>query len=328
MRRREFIRLLGGAAAAWPLVVWAQQLTGTRRIGVLMNFRSDASEGQARIAVFAQALQKLGWTDGDNVRTDIRWAADDVELFRKYSKELVELNPDVILASAGQSVAELQRATRSVPIVFANVVDPVGAGYVTSLARPGGNTTGFTSFEYSIGGKWLELLKQIAPRVTRIAVIRDPAYAAGIGQFAAIQTAASSALELSVIDPRDANELKRALEALAREPNGGLIVTASASVVAHHELINSLALRHRLPTIHALRYLMLSGGLASYGPNTIDIFGRAATYVDRILRGAKPSELPVQAPNKYELVINLKVAKTLGLEVPPALLATADEVIE
>ena len=328
MRRREFITLLGGAAAAWPLVVWAQQLTGTRRIGVLMNFRSDASEGQARIAVFAQALQKLGWTDGDNVRTDIRWAADDVELFRKYSKELVELNPDVILASAGQSVAELQRATRSVPIVFANVVDPVGAGYVTSLARPGGNTTGFTSFEYSIGGKWLELLKQIAPRVTRIAVIRDPAYAAGIGQFAAIQTAASSALELSVIDPRDANELKRALEAFAREPNGGLIVTASASVAAHQELINSLALRHRLPTIHALRYLMLSGGLASYGPNTIDIFGRAATYVDRILRGAKPSELPVQAPNKYELVINLKVAKTLGLEVPPALLATADEVIE
>ena len=328
MRRREFITLLGGAAAAWPLVVWAQQLTGTRRIGVLMNFRSDASEGQARIAVFAQALQKLGWTDGDNVRTDIRWAADDMELFRKYSKELVELNPDVILASAGQSVAELQRATRSVPIVFANVVDPVGAGYVTSLARPGGNMTGFTSFEYNIGGKWLELLKQIAPRATRIAVIRDPAYAAGIGQFAAIQTAASSALELSVIDPRDANELKRALEAFAREPNGGLIVTASASVAAHQELINSLALRHRLPTIHALRYLMLSGGLASYGPNTIDIFGRAATYVDRILRGAKPSELPVQAPNKYELVINLKVAKTLGLEVPPALLATADEVIE
>jgi putative tryptophan/tyrosine transport system substrate-binding protein len=328
MRRREFITLLGGAAAAWPLVVRAQQPTGTRRIGVLMNFRSDASEGQARIAVFAQALQKLGWTDGDNVRTDIRWAADDMELFRKYSKELVELNPDVILASAGQSVAELQRATRSVPIVFANVVDPVGAGYVTSLARPGGNMTGFTSFEYNIGGKWLELLKQIAPRVTRIAVIRDPAYAAGIGQFAAIQTAASSALELSVIDPRDANELKRALEAFAREPNGGLIVTASASVAAHNELINSLALRHRLPTIHALRYLMLSGGLASYGPNTIDIFGRAATYVDRILRGAKPSELPVQAPNKYELVINLKVAKTLGLEVPPALLATADEVIE
>jgi putative tryptophan/tyrosine transport system substrate-binding protein len=328
MRRREFITLLGGAAAAWPLVVWAQQPTGTRLIGVLMNFRSDASEGQARMAVFAQALQKLGWTDGDNVRTDIRWAADDMELFRKYSKELVELNPDVILASAGQSVAELQRATRSVPIVFANVVDPVGAGYVTSLARPGGNMTGFTSFEYNIGGKWLELLKQIAPRVTRIAVIRDPAYAAGIGQFAAIQTAASSALELSVIDPRDANELKRALEAFAREPNGGLIVTASASVAAHNELINSLALRHRLPTIHALRYLMLSGGLASYGPNTIDIFGRAATYVDRILRGAKPSELPVQAPNKYELVINLKVAKTLGLEVPPALLATADEVIE
>jgi putative tryptophan/tyrosine transport system substrate-binding protein len=327
MRRREFIALVG-SAATWPFAARAQQSTGARRIGLLMNFHSDASEGRARIAAVMQTLQKLGWNEGDNVRTDIRWAADDMELFRKYSKELVELNPDVILASAGQSVAELQRATRSVPIVFANVVDPVGAGYVSSLARPGGNITGFTSFEYRIAGKWLELLKQIAPLVTRIAVIRDPTTASGIGQFAVIESAASSTLELSVIDPRDANELKRALEAFAREPNGGLIVTGSASVVAQHELINSLALRHRLPGIQPLRYLMLSGGLASYGPNTIDIFGRAATYVDRILRGAKPSELPVQAPTKYELVINLKTAKTLGLAIPPALLATADEVIE
>jgi putative ABC transport system substrate-binding protein len=328
MKRREFIMLVGGAAAAWPVAARAQQPTGTRRIGVIMNFRSDASEGQERIAALMQALQKLGWNEGDNVRTDVRWAGDETERYRKYSEELVGLNPDVILASASQSVAALQRITRSVPIVFANVVDPVGAGYVTSLARPGGNTTGFTAFEYSIGGKWLELLKQIAPRVTRIAVIRDAAYAAGIGQFAAIQSAASSAVELSVIDPRDAGELKRALDTFAGEPNGGLIVTASASATAHNELINSLALRHRLPAIHAFRYSILSGGLASYGPNTIDVVRRAATYVDRILKGAKPSELPVQAPTKYELVINLMIAKTLGLEIPPPLLATADEVIE
>lgn len=328
MRRREFITLFGGAAAAWPVAARAQQPTGARRIGVLMNFRSDTPEGQARLAALMQALQKLGWNEGDNLRTDIRWAGDDVERYRKYSEELVGLNPDVILASTSQSVAALQRITRSVPIVFASVVDPVGAGYVTSLARPGGNTTGFTAFEYSIGGKWLELLKEIAPRVTRIAVIRDPAYASGIGQFAAVQSAASSAVDLSVIDPRDAGELKRALDTFAREPNGGLIVTASSSAAAHNELINSLAMRHRLPAIHAFRYSILSGGLASYGPNSADIFRRAATYVDRILRGAKPSELPVQAPNKYELVINLKTAKTLGLDIPPTLLATADEVIE
>jgi len=275
-----------------------------------------------------QALQKLGWTEGDNIRTDIRWAADTTERFRKYSEELVGLNPDVILAYASQSVASLQQTTRSVPIVFANVIDPVGAGYVRSLARPGGNITGFTAFEYSIAGKWLELLRQVAPRVTRIAVLRDPAVAAGIGQFAAIQSAASSAVELSAIDPRDAEELRQELNTFAQEPNGGLIVTASPSATSHHELINSLAVRHRMPAIHAFRYSMVSGGLASYGPNTIDLFRRAATYVDRILKGQKPSELPVQAPTKYELVINLRVAKTLGLEIPPALLATADEVIE
>jgi putative tryptophan/tyrosine transport system substrate-binding protein len=328
MRRREFVTLLGSAATAWPLAARAQQPTGTRRIGVLMNFRSDDPEGKARFAAFMQVLQKLGWNEGENVRTDVRWAEDDMERSRKYSEELVGLNPDVILASASQSVTALQRITRSVPIVFANVLDPVGAGYVNSLARPGGNITGFTVSEYNIAGKWLELLKQIAPRVTRIAVIRDPALANGIGQFAAIQTAASSAVELSVIDPRDLGELKRALDTFAREPNGGLIVTGSTSAAAHHELINSLALGHQLPAIHAFRYGVLSGGLASYGPNTIDIYRRAATYVDRILKGAKPSDLPVQAPNKYELVINLKTAKTLGLEIPPSLLATADEVIE
>jgi putative ABC transport system substrate-binding protein len=330
MKRRQFIMLIGGAAVTWPFAARAQQPTGTRRIGVLMNFRSDASEGQARIAAFMQAMQKLGWNEGDNVRTDIHWAGDDdTERYRKYAEELIGLKPDVILASGSLSVAALQRITRNVPIVFANVVDPVGAGYVTSLARPGGNITGFASFENSIGGKWLELLKQIAPRVTRIAVIRDPTIASGIGQFAAIQAAAlSPPVELSVIDPRDVGELKRALDTFAGQPNGGLIVTASTSATSHRDLINSLALRHRLPAIHAFRYSILSGGVASYGPNTIDFFRRAATYVDRILKGAKPSELPVQAPTKYELVINLKTAKTLGLEIPPALLATADEVIE
>lgn len=327
MKRREFITLVIGMAAS-PLAARAQQPTRTRQIGALMNFRSDAPEGRARMAAFMQALQKLGWNEGDNVRTDIRWAGDDIERFRRYSEELVEQKPDVILASTSLAVAALQRISRSVPIVFANVVDPVGAGYVTSLARPGGNTTGFIAFEYSIAGKWLELLKQLAPRVTRIAVIRDPAYASGIGQFAAIQSAASSVVELSVIDPRDAGQLKRALDTFAREPNGGLIVTASASAAAHHELINSLAAHHRLPAIHAFRYAILDGGLASYGPDTTDGFRRAATYVDRILKGANPSELPVQAPNRYELVVNLKVAKTLGLEIPPTLLATADEVIE
>jgi putative tryptophan/tyrosine transport system substrate-binding protein len=328
MQRREFMTFLGGVVATWPLAVRAQQPTGMRRIGVLMNFRSDASEGQARTAAFMQELQKLGWNEGNNVHTDVRWAGDDIERFRKYAEELVDLHPDVILASGEAAVAVLQRITRPVPVVFANIVDPVGAGYVTSMARPGGNLTGFTAYEYSIAGKWLELLKQMAPGVTRIAVLRDPAVPAGIGQFAAIQTAASSAVELSVIDPRDVDKLRRAIDLFTREPNGGLIVTGSASAAAHHELISSLVVEHRLPSIHGFRYGILSGGLASYGPNTIDLFRSAATYVDRVLKGAKPSELPVQAPTKYELVINLKTARMLGLEMPPALLATADEVIE
>jgi putative tryptophan/tyrosine transport system substrate-binding protein len=332
MRRREFVKLLGAAAAsptAWPLEAFPQEASRQRRIGVLMNFRSAEPEGDARVKAFAQALQKLGWTEGANVHTDIRWCGDDVALYRRYAEELVALTPDVILASASTSIEALQRVTRRVPIVFANVIDPVGAGFVNSLARPGGNTTGFTAFEYSISGKWVELLKEIAPHLTRAAVLRDPAIAAGIGQFAAIQaTAASSRLELSVIDTRDAGEMEQALTAFAGEVNGGLIVTASTSTVTHRAIITSLATRHRLPSIYAFRFLVAEGGLVSYGPNSTDGDQHAAGYVDRILKGERPSELPVQAPTQYELVINLKTAKALGLAVPDKVLARADEVIE
>ena len=327
-RRREFITLLGGSAA-WPLAARAQQPEGMRRVGVLMNFPSNDEEGQARITAFAQALQKLGWTEGGNVRTHTRWAADDVDRYRRYAEELVALTPDVILASGSPSVEALLRVTRSVPIVFANVIDPVGAGFVTSMARPRGNTTGFTAYEYSISGKWLELLKEFAPNVTRIAVLREPSIAAGIGQFAAIQSAASSSgVELSAIDSRDTGEIGRALAAFAHEPNGGVIITASSSAVTHRELIISLATRYRLPNVYPFRYYPASGGLASYGPDTIAEFKRASVYVDRILKGEKPADLPVQAPTKYETVINLKTAKALGLSVPEMLLARADEVIE
>ena len=329
MRRREFIRLIGAVAVVWPLAALAQQPKGIRRIGVLMNFRANDPEGQARVTAFVQGLQKLGWTDGRNVRFDSRWAEDVTDGYRRYSEELVELNLDVILASASPSVAALQRVTRSVPIVFANVVDPVGAGYITSLARPGGNSTGFTAYEYSLSGKWLELLKEIAPNVTRVAVLRDAGASAGIGQFAAIQSSASSSrLELSAIDLRDVGETERAIIAFAREPNGGLIVTGSSPAIAHRELIISLATRYRLPNISPFRYHPAIGGLASYGPNSVDNYPRAAAYVDRILKGEKPADLPVQAPTKYEFVINLKPAKALGLTIPPTLLATADEVIE
>ena len=329
MRRREFIAALGGTAAAWPLAVSAQQVERKRRIGVLLNFRLDDAEGQARVLAFGQALQELGWIEGDNVRTDTRWAGDDAELYRRYAEELVALAPDVILAGSSPSVAALQRATNSVPIVFAFVVDPVGAGFVTTLARPGGNATGFTAFEYSISGKWLELLKKIAPNVTRVAVLRDPAVAAGIGQFAAIQsTVSSSAVELSSIDTRDASEMERALDKFAREPDGGVIETASVSGTTHRETIISVVKRQRLPTVYPFRYYVLAGGLASYGPDPIDQYKRAAKYVDRILKGAKPSDLPVQAPTKYYLVINLQTANAIGLAISPTLLATADEVIE
>src|SRR5271169_4592245 len=327
MRRREFITLVGGAAVAWPRVAQAQQ--PERRIGVLMSMAADDGEGKARIAAFLDGLQQLGWADGRNVRIDTRWPGNDADRYRKYAAELIALAPDVILASGSTSVAALQKASRSVPIVFANAMDPVGAGFVATLARPGGNMTGFTSFEYSLSGKWLELLKEIAPTITRVAVLRDPTQTSGIGQFAAIQAmAASSRVELSVVDVRDAGEIERAIVAFAREPNGGLIVTSSSSARAHHELIISLATRYRLPNVFPFRYFPASGGLASYGPDPNDEFKRAAAYVDRILKGEKPNELPVQSPTKYVLVINLKTAKAIGLDIPPTVLARADEVIE
>src|SRR5262245_395377 len=329
MKRRAFITLLGGAAVGWPPMAHAQQGERMRRIGMLVNFASNFPDGQARVMTFVRAMQKLGWIESTNLHIDIRWAADDPERYRQYSEELVGLARECIVAVASPRVAALKRVTRCVPIVFAGVIDPVGAGFVNSLARPGGNATGFAAFEYSISGKWLEVLKELAPNVTRAAVLRDPTFAAGIGQFAAIQSAASSTkLELSAIDQHDPGEIERALAAFAREPNGGMIITASASAVAHRELIISLASRYQLPNVYPFRYYPIAGGLASYGPNTLTDWVGAAAYVDRILKGQKPADLPVQAPTKYELVINLKTAKALGLEVPPTVLARADEVIE
>ena len=330
MRRREFITLLGGAAVAWPLAARAQQADRMPRVGVLVSRIADDPEEQARLAAFVQGLQELGWTEGRNVRIDYRWAAADADRSRTYAAELVALAPDVIVAAGSQSVAALEQTTRTVPIVFASVVDPVGAGYVTRLARPGGNATGFTAFEYSLSGKWLELLKEIAPNLTRIAILRDPALAAGIGQFAVIQAMApaSFGVELSPIDVRDAGEMERDVAAFARETKGGLIVTASSAALIHRELIIMLAARHRLPAVYPFRNFVTSGGLISYGPDPTDQFRRAAGYVDRILKGEKAADLPVQAPTEYELAINLKTAKALGLTVPPLLLARADQVIE
>jgi len=315
---------------AWPLAARAQQADRMRRVGVLEARAADDREGQARLAAFLQGLQELGWTDGRNLRIDYRWAAADADRSRTYAAELVALAPDVILASASQSTAALLQTTRTVPIVFVNVVDPVGAGFVARLARPGGNATGFTPFEYSLSGKWLELLKEIAPNLTRIAILRDPAIATGIGQFAAIQAMASPSLgvELSPIDVRDGGKIERDIVALARESNGGLIVTASSGAVALRELIITLAARHRLPAVYPFRYFVTSGGLISYGPDPTDQFRRAAGYVDRILKGEKAADLPVQSPTKYELAINLKTANALGLTMPPSLLARADQVIE
>jgi ABC-type uncharacterized transport system substrate-binding protein len=329
MRRREFITFLGGAVAAWPLAARAQQLERMRRVGVLMSVAADDSQSSARITAFAQGLQQFGWTDGRNVRIEYRWAGGDAERFRKYAAELVALAPDVILANSSTAVAAFLQATRSVPIVFVGIVDPVGAGFVDSLARPGGNTTGFTLFEYGMSGKWLEQLKEIAPRVTRVAVFRDPSLASGGGQLGAIQSVAPSfGVELSPVGVRDAGEIERAVTAFARGSNGGLIVTGSTSARAHRDLIIKLAGQHRLPAVYSDRVFVTGGGLISYGPDRVDPFRRAAGYIDRILTGEKPADLPVQAPTKYELVINLKTAKALGLEVPPTLLARADEVIE
>ena len=330
MQRRNFIRLLGGAAVAWPLAARAQQSDRVRRIGVLVAATADDGDYQARIAAFQQGLQQLGWSDGRNVHIDTRWATTKPDDIRRHAAELAALAPDVILAGTGTAtVAPLLQATRTVPIVFAVVIDPVGAGFVDSLARPGGNATGFTVFEYGMSGKWLELLKQIAPAVTRAAVLRDPTIASGIGQFAAVQAVAPSlGVDLSAVDVRDAGEIERAVTAFARSSNDGLIVTASALATRHRDLIIALAARLRLPAVYPYRFFVTIGGLISYGPDFVDQYWQAAGYVDRILKGEKPAELPVQAATKYELAINLKTAKALGLAVPPPVLARAGEVIE
>jgi putative tryptophan/tyrosine transport system substrate-binding protein len=329
MNRRELITLLGGAAVAWPVAARAQQGDRIRRIGVLMNVAADDPEAQARNASFMQELQELGWTVGRNLRIDYRWAAGDADRLRRDAAELAALAPDVVLASGTSTVGPLQQTTRTVPIVFAGVADPVGAGFVDSLARPGGNTTGFISFEYGLSGKWLELLKEIAPGVTRVAVLRDSAISGGTGQFGAIQSVAPSLkVEVNPINVLDAGEIERAIAAFARSPNGGLIVTASGLAIVHRELIVTLAARHQLPAVYYYRFFVTDGGLVSYGPDPHDQYRRAAGYVDRILKGEKAADLPVQAPTRYELVINLKTAKALGLTVPDTVLARADKVIE
>jgi putative ABC transport system substrate-binding protein len=328
LKRREFITLLGGAAAVWPLAARAQQAERVRHVGVLMNVAEGAPVGQGRLSAFVQRLKELGWTEGSNVHLDVRWGAGDNELYRRYATELVALVPDVIVAVTSGSVAALQRATHTVPIVFAGVIDPVGAGFVSSLARPGGNSTGFALFEYAIGAKWLELLKEIAPHVTRAAVLREPTESSGIGQFAAIQAVGPIGMELSVIGLHDAGAIEEAVAAFARGSNGGLVVTASGFGANQPDVIPSLAARYKLPAVYPFRYFVSAGGLISYGPDLVSQLRPAADYVVRIIKGEKPSELPVQAPTKYELVINLKTAKALGLDVPPTLLARADEVIE
>jgi putative tryptophan/tyrosine transport system substrate-binding protein len=328
MRRREFITLLGGTAAAWPLAARAQQAERIRRIGVLMPFLAGDPEAQVRSTVFAETLQELGWTVGRNLQIDYRFAGAEADRVRQYAAELVALAPDVIMTVGSITVAPMQQATRTIPIVFTNLADPVGAGIVQSLARPGGNATGFTNFEYSMSGKWVELLKQIAPQIRRAAVLRDPTSAAGIGQFAAIQGVAQSlAVELTPVAVRDTAELERSMAAFARAANSGMIVTAGGTGF-RRDLIIRLASRHKLPAVYPFRYYAKDGGLITYGPDTLDPVRRATEYVDRILKGEKPADLPVQAPVKYELAINLKTARMLGLTVPPSLLAIADEVIE
>jgi putative tryptophan/tyrosine transport system substrate-binding protein len=329
IRRREFIVTLSGAAA-WPLAARAQQAgERVRRIGVLMPLAADDPVAQGRNAAFLQGLQQLDWTVGQNIQIEYRWSGGNDDVTRRYAAELAALEPEVILASGSAATGPLLQATRTVPIVFAVVADPVGAGFVDSLARPGGNATGFTPFEYGLGGKWLELLKEIAPSVTRAAVLRDPAITGGIGQWGAVQTAAPSfGVEVRPVGVRDADEIERAVSAFARSPNGGLIVTGSALSNVHRQLIITLAARHKLPAVYFERFFITAGGLISYGPDFLDQYRRAAGYVDRILKGEKPADLPVQAPTKYETILNLKTAKMLGLEVPATLFARADEVIE
>jgi putative ABC transport system substrate-binding protein len=331
MRRRDFLSLAGGVAALLPTprAGLAQQAGRMRRIGLLHAQGAGDPESQARVIALVQALQELGWTDGRNVRIDARWSAGNAANTRKFAEELIALAPDVILTGGIAGVMPLLQATRSVPIVFVLVADPVGAGIVDSLARPGGNATGFTALEYGMGAKWLELLKEFAPGMTRTAVIRDPTISVGIGMFGAIQSAASSVgVEVHPINIRDPDEIERGIVAFARVPNGGLIVTASPSVFVHRELVVRLAEQHRLAAVYPGSGFVTAGGLAAYGPDIIDQYRRAAVYIDRILKGAKPVDLPVQAPVKYQLAINLKTAKALGLTVPPSMLARADEVIE
>jgi putative tryptophan/tyrosine transport system substrate-binding protein len=330
MKRREFITLLGCAAAAWPLASRAQQGERVRRIGVLTGSGTpDDPDVKERYAALVQRLQQLGWSEGRNLRIEAHWTASDPDDLRKRAADLAALAPDVILAAGSATMGPLLQTTRTVPIVFVHVPDPVGAGFVDSLARPGGNATGFVQFEYGMSTKWLELLKEIAPTVTRAAVMRDPAITAGIGQFGAIQAMAPSlGMEAIPVNVRDATEIERVVATFARTPNGGLIVTGSPLVVIHRDLIVKLAARDKLPTVYFERLFVTGGGLMSYGPDIVDQYRRAASYVDRILKGEKPADLPVQAPTKYELVINMKTAKALGLDVPPTLLARADEVIE
>jgi ABC-type uncharacterized transport system substrate-binding protein len=329
-KRRDVIRLLGGAAVAWPLAGHAQPSERMRRVGVLMSTAADDPESQLRLVAFVQGLQQAGWTAGRNLQVDTRWAAGDPARLRRSTTELLALSPDVILSGgrAASIVPQVQQAAPHIPIVVAQAVDPVGTGYVASLARPGGNVTGFTQFEYTLSGKWLELLKEVAPGMARAAVLRESG-PAGIGQWAVLQAAASSpSVELSPINAGEPAEIERAVAAFAREPNGGLIVVVSSWATVYRDLIIALAAKHRLPAIYPYRYFVAGGGLVSYGPNLVDQYRRAAGYVDRILKGEKPADLPIQAPTRYELAINLKTAKELGLAVPPTLLARADEVIE
>jgi putative ABC transport system substrate-binding protein len=329
VKRREFITLLGGALSAWPLAAHAQQRERMRRIGVLLPATADDADFQAWVGAFQQALAQSGWIIGRNVRIDTRWGSGKSEDIRRHAMELVALSPDVILAHGASTVRPLVQATRSVPIVFPIAGDPVGAGFVDSLAQPGGNVTGFMTVEYSFGGKWLEILKEIAPGVTRVAVLRDASQGSGTSQFAVIQGMASSLkVEVSPVNARNADEIERAVAAFARSANSGLIVTAAGGVTVHRDLISRLAARHKLPAVYNGRHFVTSGGLISYGVDFIDQYQRAGGYVDRILKGEKPADLPVQAPTKFELVINLKTAKALGLDIPQTLLARADEVIE
>src|SRR5262250_362237 len=329
MKRRAFITLLGGAAATWPLAARAQQAERMRRLGVLMPFAADDPSGQTRLLAFAQALAQWGWTDGRNVQIDIRWGAGNPDRIRTYAAELVALAPDIVLASGGTTLGPLRQVSRSVPTVFTGVGDPVGAGFVDSLARPGGNATGFISFEWNFSGKWLELLKEIAPGVTRAVVLRDTELGPGPSQFAVIQAVAPSLrVEVNPVNVGGAAEIERAVAAFARTPNGGLIATGGGRIRFHRDLIVKLAARHKLPAVYYDRVFVDSGGLISYGPDFVDQYRQSAGYVDRILKGEKPAELPVQAPTKYELVLNLKAAKAIGLDVPATLIARADEVIE